>query len=43
MTQIDIDSNIIITESLSELTPEIPIISEEDYEGKSKNNKTSAA
>ena len=38
MTQIDIDSNIIITESLSELTPEIPIISEEDYEGKSKND-----
>ena len=38
VTQIDIDSNIIITESLSELTPEIPIISEEDYEGKSKND-----
>ena len=38
VTQIDIDSNIIISESLSELTPEIPIISEEDYEGKSKND-----
>ena len=38
MTQIDIDSFTLISESLSVLTPEIPIISEEDYEGISKNN-----
>jgi len=37
VTQIDIDSNIIITNSLKNLTPEIPIISEEDYEGQQKH------
>ena len=37
VTQIDIDSNIIISKMLHELTPEIPIISEEDYEGQDKH------
>ena len=37
VTQIDIDSNIIISKMLYELTPEIPIISEEDYEGQDKH------
>ena len=37
VTQIDIDSNIIITKSLKNLTPDIPIISEEDYEGQQKH------
>ena len=37
VTQVDIDSNIIISKMLKELTPEIPIISEEDYEGQEKH------
>ena len=37
VTQVDIDSNIIISKTLKELTPQIPIISEEDYEGQEKH------
>ncbi len=38
VTKIDIDSNIIISDSLKKITPEIPIISEEDYEGQDKHD-----
>lgn len=38
VTEIDIKSNSIITKGLNELTPSIPIISEEDYEGQEKHN-----
>ena len=37
VTKVDIDSNIIICKVLKELTPDIPIISEEDYEGQQKH------
>tara|TARA_B100001564_G_scaffold355759_1_gene368650 strand:- start:152 stop:979 length:828 start_codon:yes stop_codon:yes gene_type:complete len=36
VTKIDIDSNNIILKSLSELTPDIPIISEEEYDNQKK-------
>ena len=36
VTKIDLDSNNIILKSLSELTPDIPIISEEEYDNKKK-------
>jgi 3'(2'), 5'-bisphosphate nucleotidase len=38
VTKIDIDSNIIISDMLKKITPDIPIISEEDYEGQDKHD-----
>ena len=38
VTKVDLDSNTIILKSLSELTPDIPIISEEEYENQKKHD-----